>query len=169
MHVLWAPWRMTYVKRAAKEGGMTCIFCEALKAPEEESLVIYRNRLAFAMLNKYPYNTAHVMIAPVRHVPRPELLTDEEMLEIGRVLKIVLKAIDMEYSPHGYNIGANVGRVAGAGIESHLHIHVVPRWSGDTNFMPVVSETKVMPESLRSTYVRLKRAVNKVLGKNARA
>ncbi len=163
MRVLWAPWRMTYVKNASQATGMQCIFCEALRLPEEESFVIYRDRLAFAMLNKYPYNTAHVMVAPVRHVPRLELLTDDEMLAVSRVLRLIIRAIDMEYSPHGYNIGANVGRVAGAGIESHLHIHVVPRWFGDTNFMPVISEVKVMPESLKNTFTRLKHAVNKVL------
>ncbi len=165
MRVLWAPWRMTYVKEASSAG--ECIFCEALKLRDDEALIVFRGERAFAILNKYPYNTAHIMIAPKRHVARPELLTNEEVIELHEILTLIIKAIDSEYSPHGYNIGLNIGRVAGAGIESHLHIHVVPRWSGDTNFMPIIAGTKVIPEDLRNTYKRIKRALHRMMGSHS--
>ena len=161
MKVLWAPWRMTYIRSAGKL--RECIFCKAVKGRDEDNWVVYRGKYSLAVLNIYPYNTAHVMIAPKRHIPRPELLTKEEVEEIHEVLVILLRAIDSEYSPHGYNIGINVGKVAGAGIEEHLHVHIVPRWSGDTNFMPVISGVKVIPESLKTTYERLRRAISGVI------
>ena len=161
MRILWAPWRMAYVKNASKT--KTCIFCEALRMSDEEALVVFRSEHTIIMLNKFPYNTAHVMIAPKRHVPRPDLLTDEEALDMHKALSITLRAIDYEYAPQGYNIGLNLGKVAGAGIESHMHIHVVPRWSGDTNYMPVSANTKVIPEDLLVTFTRLKKAFSEVL------
>ncbi|MEM1603359.1 MAG: HIT domain-containing protein [Zestosphaera sp.] len=156
LKVLWAPWRMSYIVRGSSE---ECIFCKAVKGGDEENYVVMRSEHSIAMLNIFPYNTAHVMIAPVRHVARLEQLTREEVLDLFEVLSRVIKAIDQEYSPQGYNIGVNVGRVAGAGVESHVHVHVVPRWLGDTNFMPVIAGTKVMPEDLRSTYARLRNRV----------
>ncbi len=161
MRVLWAPWRMAYVKNASKT--KSCIFCEALRMSDEEALVVFRGEHTIIMLNKFPYNTAHVMIAPKRHVPRPDLLTDEEALDMHKALSITLRAIDREYTPQGYNIGLNLGRVAGAGIESHMHIHVVPRWSGDSNYMPITASTKVIPEDLLVTFTRLKKAFSEVL------
>lgn len=161
MRILWAPWRMTYIKNASK--AKTCIFCEALRMSDEEALVIFRSKHTIVMLNKFPYNTAHVMIAPKRHIPRPDLLTDEEALDLHKVLSITLRAIDNEYSPQGYNIGLNLGKVAGAGIESHMHVHIVPRWSGDTNYMPVTAGTKVIPEDLLVTFTKLKKAFDKAL------
>ncbi|MEM2020863.1 MAG: HIT domain-containing protein [Zestosphaera sp.] len=155
--VLWAPWRMSYITRGSVEG---CIFCKAAVGSDEDNYVILRSEHSLAMLNVFPYNTAHVMIAPARHVARLELLATEEALEIFNVLSRVIRAIDEEYGPQGYNIGVNVGRIAGAGVESHIHIHVVPRWLGDTNFMPVTSGTKVMPEDLRVTYLRLKKRLS---------
>ncbi|MEM4487081.1 MAG: HIT domain-containing protein [Zestosphaera sp.] len=154
MKVLWAPWRMSYITKAFSE---ECIFCKAVGGNDEDNYVILRSNHSLAMLNLFPYNTAHVMIAPVRHVARLELLTQDEVLDMFSVFSKIVEAIDREYSPQGYNIGVNMGRVAGAGIESHVHVHVVPRWLGDTNFMPVVSGTKVMPETLSTTYSRLKR------------
>ncbi|MEM0244032.1 MAG: HIT domain-containing protein [Zestosphaera sp.] len=156
LKVLWAPWRMSYIVRGSSE---ECIFCKAVKGGDEENYVVMRSEHSIAMLNIFPYNTAHVMIAPVRHIARIEQLTREEVLDLFEVLSRVIKAIDQEYSPQGYNIGVNVGRVAGAGVESHVHVHVVPRWLGDTNFMPVIAGTKVMPEDLRSTYARLRNRV----------
>jgi len=147
---------MSYIVRGSSE---ECIFCKAVKGGDEENYVVMRSEHSIAMLNIFPYNTAHVMIAPVRHVARLEQLTREEVLDLFEVLSRVIKAIDQEYSPQGYNIGVNVGRVAGAGVESHVHVHVVPRWLGDTNFMPVIAGTKVMPEDLRSTYARLRNRV----------
>jgi len=162
LEVLWAPWRARYVERAAR-GETRCIFCEAAKGSDEEHFVVYRSRHSIAMLNLYPYNTAHTMIAPLRHVPSIELLNDEELLDLFKTVTLVMRSIRREYSPHGFNVGINVGRVAGAGIESHVHVHVVPRWSGDTNFMPVVAGTKVMPEDLRTTWARIRRAIELVL------
>jgi len=161
MRILWAPWRMAYIKDAGK--AKACIFCEALRMSDEEALVVFRSKYTIVMLNKFPYNTAHVMIAPKRHVPRPDLLMDEEALDLHKVLSITLRAIDNEYAPQGYNIGLNLGKVAGAGIESHMHVHVVPRWSGDTNYMPVTAGTKVIPEDLLVTFTRLKKAFDKAL------
>ncbi len=157
--VLWAPWRMKYI---AKHHEKTCIFCDARNKPDDESYVIFRSSTSFAILNLYPYNTAHVMVAPYRHVNSFELLSDEELLDFMRLVKLVLKAIDNEYRPHGYNVGANLGQVAGAGVEGHLHLHIVPRWLGDTNFMPLIANVKVIPEDIRDTYSRLKKAVNVV-------
>lgn len=146
---------MAYIKRATEVSA--CLFCRAaMTNNEEENLVLLRTNHSLAMLNAYPYNTAHVMIAPKRHVARIELLYDHEVMDIFNLTKEVIKAIDEEYKPDGYNIGINVGRVAGAGIEAHIHIHIVPRWLGDTNFMPILAETKVIPEDLRTTLARLK-------------
>ncbi len=144
---------MSYVVKGSSE---ECIFCKAVKGGDDENYVVLRSNLSIAMLNIFPYNTAHVMIAPTRHVSRIEQLTREEVLDLFETFSRVIRAIDQEYSPQGYNVGVNIGRVAGAGIESHVHIHVVPRWLGDTNFMPVIAGTKVMPEDLRNTYTRLK-------------
>lgn len=140
--------------RSSSEG---CIFCKAVSGDDEDNYVVLRSKYSLAMLNLFPYNTAHVMIAPVRHVARLELLSQDEVIDMFNVFSKIVGAIDIEYSPQGYNIGINVGRVAGAGVESHIHVHIVPRWLGDTNFMPVVSGTKVMPEDLRTTYLRLKK------------
>ena len=159
MRVLWAPWRMEYISRWSSERvRQECIFCAAVASErDEDSLVVARRVYSIAVLNAFPYNTAHVMVAPKRHVARVELLEEPEVVDIFGLVKVVIRAIDDEYKPEGYNIGLNVGRVAGAGVESHLHIHIVPRWSGDTNFMPVIAGTKVIPEDLRTTLGRLRR------------
>ena len=167
MQLLWAPWRMKYILRASKTE--SCFFCKAITSKDDnEYKVVYRGKYSIALLNIYPYNTAHVMIAPSRHVPRPELLTDAEALDIFHTLKVVLSAIENEYRPQGFNIGMNIGKVAGAGVEQHMHIHVVPRWIGDSNFMPIVGGTKVIPEDLNTTYKRLKKAVLKILTSHSR-
>ncbi len=123
---------------------------------------MFRGSSSFVILNLYPYNTAHVMVAPYRHVSSFELLSDEELLDLMKLVKLSLKAIESEYRPQGYNIGANLGHVAGAGVEGHLHLHIVPRWSGDTNFMPLIAGVKVIPEDINDTYKRLKKAFNDV-------
>lgn len=156
VRILWAPWRMAYIKKASEIS--ECIFCRAAFSEDEErDLVILKSNFGVALLNAYPYNTAHVMVAPKRHVPRLELLQEHEVLDLFNLIKVIMEAIDVEYKPEGYNIGLNIGRVAGAGIEVHVHIHIVPRWLGDTNFMPVIAETKVMPEDLKTTLVRLRK------------
>ncbi len=154
LEILYAPWRFKYVTKAVEE--KKCIFCEALKKSDDEALILLRSRKAFVIMNLYPYNTGHVMVAPIRHVASIEDLTDEEILEIGRLVKLSMKAIREALHPHGFNIGVNIGRVAGAGIEDHVHIHIVPRWNGDTNFMPVVAGVKVIPQDVRETYRLLK-------------
>jgi len=158
LRVLWAPWRMEYISRwSGERGKQECIFCIAASSSrDEDNLVIARSEHGIAILNAFPYNTAHVMVAPRRHVPRIEMLEEYEVVDLFKLVKTVIRAIDEEYRPEGYNIGLNIGRVAGAGVESHLHIHIVPRWSGDTNFMPIIAETKVIPEDLRTTLKRLK-------------
>ncbi len=152
-----------YIREFSKVSKRGCIFCNAVKGRDEEHYVVYRSKYSIAMLNLYPYNTAHVMVAPKRHVPRPNLLSDEELLDLYKVVNLVIEALDREYKPHGYNVGMNIGRIAGAGIEAHLHVHIVPRWSGDTNFMPVIGNVKVIPEDLGKTFRRVREAISSLL------
>lgn len=152
-----------YIREFSKVSKRGCIFCNAVKGRDEEHYVVYRSKYSIAMLNLYPYNTAHVMVAPKRHVPRPNLLSDEELLDLYKVVNLVIEALDREYKPHGYNVGMNIGRIAGAGIEAHLHVHIVPRWSGDTNLMPVIGNVKVIPEDLGETFRRVREAISSLL------
>jgi ATP adenylyltransferase len=150
---LWAPWRLEYIKRADEED--VCVFCRAAEAADEETLVVHRGEQTFALLNKYPYASGHLMVAPYRHVGEFGELMDEEALELHRLAQQALEALAAVYEPHGYNLGWNLGRVAGAGVVDHVHQHVVPRWGGDTNFMPVLADVKVLPEHLTETRNRL--------------
>ncbi len=155
---LWAPWRLEYVTQADELPG--CVFCieAAGELAEAESLVVRRGELALAILNKYPYSSGHLMAAPVRHVGSLAELTDAEALELHRLSVAGVEALGTVYAPDGFNLGWNLGRVAGAGITDHVHLHVVPRWSGDTNFMPVLADVKVLPEHLLETRDRLREA-----------
>jgi ATP adenylyltransferase len=155
---LWAPWRLEYVAQADEQPG--CVFCTeaAGELPEAESLVVARGERCFVLLNKYPYSSGHLMVAPARHLDTLGDLDDDEALELHRLAVASLAALDAAMSPHGHNLGWNLGRVAGAGIVDHLHLHVVPRWGGDTNFMPVLADVKVIPEHLRATRDRLREA-----------
>jgi ATP adenylyltransferase len=146
---LWAPWRLEYVSSA--DDLDRCIFCE----PEEE-LLVARGAAALVVLNKFPYSSGHLLVAPQRHVGDFGELTDAETLEIQRLAARGMDALRAEYAPHGFNLGWNIGRVAGAGIEDHVHLHVVPRWNGDTSFMPVLGDVKVLPEHLLETARRLR-------------
>lgn len=159
MPILFAPWRYQYIKSTVEGTRKACIFCEAVKKPDDESLILYRGKKGYIIMNLYPYNTGHVMVVPYRHVASIEDLTDEEMLEMGILVKIAVRAIRRVYNPHGFNIGINLGRVAGAGVEDHVHIHIVPRWNGDTNFMPVIAGVKVISQDVREAYKMLKPAV----------
>ena len=160
MRVLWAPWRMVYITRAHEMKG--CLFCRLHEEEkDEENKVIYRGRTCFVVLNIYPYNTGHVMVAPYRHVAYPTDLTDEELLDLWKTVNLAIGAIQLAYGPQGFNIGINLGRVAGAGVEDHLHVHVVPRWLGDTNFMPVLASTKVISQHIDEMYRALKDAFAK--------
>ncbi|WP_213697554.1 HIT domain-containing protein [Acetomicrobium sp.] len=158
MDVLNAPWRMKYIDKSNKEK-IDCIFCEFIKEREDEKrLILYRGKKAFVMFNAFPYNPGHLMVAPYRHTGNYDELNQEEILEINLLVQKCLKVLKKTMDPHGFNIGINMGKVAGAGFEGHVHVHVVPRWEGDTNFMPVVGETKVIPEALDVTYRKLKEA-----------
>jgi ATP adenylyltransferase len=148
---LWAPWRLAYVQHADELD--RCIFCE----PEEE-LLVERRELALTVLNRFPYSSGHLLIAPVRHVGEFTELTAEEAAAIHELAAEGIRRLRELYAPHGFNLGWNLGRSAGAGIEDHVHLHVVPRWNGDTSFMPVVGDVKVLPEALAETARRLRQS-----------
>ena len=162
MERLWAPWRMEYIvapKDTTKDGCFLCID----EGSDDESLVLLRKPLAFAVMNRYPYANGHVMVVPARHVAKIDELTDAELLDMMGLVRLVATALGEALSAEGLNIGINMGKAAGAGLETHLHIHVVPRWVGDTNFMPVVGETKVISEHLHETYRKLREKVREKL------
>ena len=155
MKVIWAPWRMAYIKNARKSTG--CIFCHKLRQRQDAAnLILFRGTHGFVMMNLYPYNSGHLMVAPHAHVRSLEDLSAESTLDLIRLTNLSLRVLRSEVKPEGFNVGANLGRVSGAGIEAHVHLHIVPRWNGDTNFMPVLSQTKVMPEHLHATYRKLR-------------
>ena len=155
MEILWAPWRMTYVSGAPSPAG--CLFCTAFATGDDvEQGVLARGQSGFLILNAFPYASGHLMAAPRRHVASPEDLEADESLELMQLTQRAVSALRQVYRPDGFNLGANIGRAAGAGVEGHLHLHIVPRWAGDTNFMPVVGGVKVMPESLEDTFRRLR-------------
>ena len=146
---LWAPWRLEYIEQADETPG--CIFC----APED-AMLVHRAERALVLLNRFPYSSGHLLVAPLRHVGAFGDLSDDEALEIHRLAAVGIEALTTEYRPNGFNVGWNLGRAAGAGIADHVHLHVVPRWSGDTNFMPVLADVKVLPEALEETCRRLR-------------
>ena len=150
---LWAPWRLDYVSQADELSG--CPLCAEAAGEVAESLVVHRGQTVFALLNKYPYSSGHLILATFAHVGELEQLGDETALELHRLTLQALAALRELYRPSGFNIGWNIGRAAGAGIPEHVHLHVVPRWSGDTSFMPVLGDVKVIPEHLFETRERL--------------
>ncbi|ADE57962.1 HIT family protein [Aminobacterium colombiense] len=155
MESIFAPWRMTYIADADKQ--KTCIFCEFPKKNEDEkNLILHRGTMCFVICNAFPYNPGHLMVAPYRHTAVYEELSDEELLEMHRLGGVCLKVLKKVMHPQGFNLGINLGKVGGAGFDGHLHLHIVPRWNGDTNFMPVLAETRVIAESLEQTYKRLR-------------
>ena len=183
---LWSPWRMAYIGRASiasrrpangrrgrapvakpgdrarsrRTGEEECLFCRVAAARSDRAdLVLVRRRHSLLMLNRYPYNPAHLMVAVNRHVGNFAGLSSEERLDLLDLTALAERALEAEYHPHGINAGANLGRVAGAGFPGHLHLHLVPRWDGDTNFMPVIGATRVLPESLAQTWTRLRRSL----------
>ena len=159
MNRLWAPWRLAYVSGAEPATG--CVFCEALRGDRDrQRLVLHRGRTGFLILNAYPYAPGHVLAVVNRHVGSVEEATPDELGEAMTLVQQATAALRRAYRPDGFNIGLNQGRVAGAGIEGHLHVHVVPRWTGDTNFMAVLGEVKVLPEALEATWERLRAAMS---------
>lgn len=156
MKQLWAPWRLQYVAGPTQDA---CIFCAAARAGDDrDSLVVYRSAYTLVLMNRFPYNSGHVMVVPYRHERRLTDLDDAEALELIRLTDLSIRAQEMAFHPEGTNVGVNLGKAAGAGIDDHLHMHVVPRWVGDTNFMPVLGDVKVIPEHLEATYQRLRDA-----------
>ena len=154
---IWAPWRLPYVKDAAKDSEQECIFCVKPTADDDEAnLIVHRGERCFVMLNLFPYTNGHLMIAPFAHLPSLPELDAETLAEIMALAQRAMGVLEEAYSPHGYNVGFNQGRVAGAGLEHHIHMHVVPRWGGDTNFMPVLADTRVMPQTLEQSYEALR-------------
>ena len=150
---LWAPWRLEYVTHADEQPG--CVFCAEAAGDVADSLVVHRGERAFAVLNKFPYSSGHLLIAPFAHVGELADVGDETALEIHNLALDAIDALRAIYKPDGFNLGWNLGRPAGAGIADHVHLHVVPRWSGDTSFMPVLGDVKVLPEHLHATRERL--------------
>lgn len=154
MENIWAPWRKEFILSKKEEG---CFFCTAIKDNQDQkNLVLYRGKECFCILNKYPYNSGHLMIAPKMHKDDLSKLNDSEMLELLTLTRDVKNILAKKLKPEGFNLGINFGKVAGAGVEDHIHLHLVPRWKGDTNFMPVIAETKVIPQSLEDLYLELK-------------
>ena len=153
MQVLWAPWRMAYVAGAKQPG---CIFCNALGSTDPRQHLLLRQQPAVVMLNKFPYGSGHLMVAPPRHVADVHALTGEEFHALMDALRQAAAIVADAFHPDGMNIGINLGAAAGAGVADHLHWHIVPRWSGDTNFMPLLADVRVLPEHLEATYDRLR-------------
>lgn len=165
MEKLWSPWRSNYIdsfNQEKKSNG--CIFCDAINQDvnNENSLKIFDNKFCYAILNLYPYNSGHLMIVPKRHVSDLHQLDEKELSEMMATLKLSMKALDLVMKPQGYNFGANLGKAAGAGIDDHIHFHLVPRWNGDTNFMPVLGETKIISQDLIQTKKNLIEAIKKI-------
>ena len=154
MEQIWAPWRMQYIRMEKPEG---CILCEK---PDEkldtDNYILYRGKLNYVMMNTFPYNPGHLLVAPYRHIPGLDDLAGEEASEHIEIIQKCIKVLSGAFNPAGFNIGTNMGRVAGAGIADHVHSHIVPRWQGDTNFMPVVGCARVIPEAVAETYEMLK-------------
>jgi ATP adenylyltransferase len=158
-HRIWAPWRLAYVKDASKDIEEECIFCAKPAAGDDEAnLIVHRGERCFVILNLFPYTNGHLMVAPFDHVGRLQELSAETVDEMMALTQRAMDGLERVYDPQGYNVGFNQGRVAGAGVEHHIHLHVVPRWGGDTNFMPVIADTKVMPQTLDESYTALKGA-----------
>ncbi len=159
---LWAPWRFQYISDTAKNEG--CVFCETCQSNDDQSnLIVYRGERTFVIMNKFPYNNGHLLIVPCQHTSDMSTLDDAERLEVFRLMALSQQVLTDVMNPQGFNFGMNLGRLAGAGITDHLHVHIVPRWGGDTNFMPIVGHTKVISEALEKTWEKLNSAFMKKL------
>lgn len=160
MKRIWAPWRIDYIK---SEKEPYCIFCDMLEKDDDEAmLILKRGDKSFVVMNKYPYTNGHLMVAPYRHTNQLVSLEPEEYSEMFALVQDCVKVLKAEMNPHGFNIGLNLGLVAGAGVEDHLHFHVVPRWNGDSNFMPVLADCRVINEHIGETYLHLKDQFGKI-------
>ena len=168
MDRLWSPWRLEYVTKGEDPGEAGCVFCKAPALPEADSLLVSRGTSCYVLLNLYPYNSGHLMVVPFRHVATLAGLTDAEMDEVGRLTQRCEIALTEAYHPHGFNIGVNLGKPAGAGVLDHVHVHVVPRWNGDSNFMTVIGSTRVLPEELNASAARLRPIFSRLADGTAR-
>ncbi|MBN1983573.1 MAG: HIT domain-containing protein [Chitinivibrionales bacterium] len=152
MEILWAPWRMEYIQDVDKSNS-SCIFCvKPQQDDDRQNLILYRGQYNFIILNKYPYNNGHCMVVPYPHVSQPNLVDSATSQELWLMMNLCRNALIEAFHPDGFNIGMNIGRIAGAGIDHHIHLHIVPRWNGDTNFMPVIAETKIISQAIFQTY-----------------
>ena len=160
MDYIWSPWRFQYMAEVTQDKQPECFFCTAVKSThDEETLVVYRGRKAFVILNRYPYTSGHVMIVPYAHVAELNLCDADALKEMMELAQRVEAAFRTNYGPDGMNLGMNLGKAAGAGVAGHLHLHMLPRWIGDTNFMTVTGETRVQPEELQTTFEKLRKAL----------
>jgi ATP adenylyltransferase len=158
MKRLWAPWRMEYILDEKKH--KSCLFCDVSKGNKSEdknNFVLYRSKYCYALMNRYPYNNGHLMVVPYNHTPTFEGLSDKVLFDFIKTVNKSVAALKKAMGPDGFNLGLNFGKVAGAGMEQHMHLHIVPRWAGDTDSMPIISETRVMPEHLKITYNKIKK------------
>lgn len=165
MNKLWSPWRSNYIQSFKhKSDNEECVFCISPKLDinDDESLVVYKSKHSFVMLNLFPYNSGHLMVIPYRHMSDIDELTDEEFGDITKLIKLSKKALTTAMKPQGFNIGANLGKAAGAGIDQHIHFHILPRWIGDTNFMPAIGEVKVISQDLLETKKNLMKAFQEI-------
>jgi ATP adenylyltransferase len=163
MDKLFSPWRSKYIETFSKPKGESggCVLCEALQSKnDDEKLIVHRGKTCFVIMNLFPYNSGHVMVVPNRHTGEFSDLQDAEMLEAMQLLQKMMKALRKVSKPDGFNLGANVGRTAGAGIDQHIHFHIVPRWNGDTNFMPILADTKMISEEMAETLRKLRAALS---------
>lgn len=159
MKDLFSPWRSRYIETFVRKGEdpTGCVLCTvAEENRDEDNLVVLRGSTAYVLMNLYPYNSGHLMVVPYRHVPSLTDLTDDESLEIMSLLKKMMESLRVVMHPDGFNIGSNIGRMAGAGLDQHVHFHLVPRWNGDTNFMPVLADTKLISQDMKDTYFKLR-------------
>ena len=169
MDHLWSPWRLEYVTRGEDADDGRCVFCKAPELPEIDSLLVFSGTSCYIILNLYPYNSGHLMVVPFRHVASLAALTAAEMEEAGRLTQRCELALTEAFQPHGFNVGVNLGKPAGAGVLDHVHVHIVPRWSGDSNFMTVVSHTRVLPEELGASADRLRPIFARLASDTSRA
>ncbi|OQX81497.1 MAG: HIT family hydrolase [Candidatus Omnitrophica bacterium 4484_70.1] len=157
MEIIWAPWRIKYVQKKTK--GKECIFCKSLKRKNKGALFLFESKFSLVILNAFPYNNGHLLVASKKHTPSLENLKKEELIDLMETVKKMLSILRKVLKPDGFNVGINIGKEAGAGIEGHLHIHIVPRWRADTNFMPICFNTKVIPQSLAELSQKLKKCL----------
>ncbi|GAB4132814.1 MAG: HIT domain-containing protein [Ignavibacteriales bacterium] len=165
MEKMWSPWRSAYIDSFSNKKDEHCIFCnvDENNINDDDSLVIFVSELSFVVLNLYPYNNGHLMVVPKRHLNDFSLMSFEERTDVMRLIDLSITALKKTCNPHGFNIGANIGKAAGAGIDDHLHFHIVPRWNGDTNFMPVLGEVKVISKELLQTKKELINAFKEII------